>query len=884
MKRFREVESLVKNGGEGRDVRDLIRGARILVLNRGIAAVRAIPTIKKMGAKAIIIANDGDIARNAMPVRMADEVVKIGQHPAYYSNLDVLRKAILESRADALIPMWGFVSENPALPAFCEQEGVIFVGPSAKAMSLSGDKLAYKQKCLELGIETSIFADAPTMDAAKKWLGENGVPAILKGKYTGGGKGIRKIFEIGQLEAMFSQASSEARQNCGNDELFIEKLVMNARHIEIQVIGDRYGNYFAFPERDCSLQRKNQKIAEVSPSPWKEMTQERREKLQQSAIKFFSAIGYHGAGTKEYWCNNQDNAGELNARLQVEAGISEMIMEFYRGGEKITLDLVEHMILVSFGGKLELDEKNCKQRKNYTAIQCRINAEDPRCDFHADFGQIQYHGYGAQDSRHVRLLTSMESGDRLSPNYDSSIGLLMVGALGGWAGAHEKMAGVLNQYNIFGVATTIPFHRRLLNDPTIADGNFDLSFIGANVGRLADYPLVQHPEAWRLGSFVAKLSALGYNPELKLGMYTNVTMPYFQAPTIAVPKFEVVERSYPDIDKVGAVEYIDTIRQLRKQGIVSIMDTIRDGFQSDFNNMQSGWLDSQVAPIMDECGYVGIENFGGAHYHVSLIALKQMPWSVSRHWKKLAPKTPSASLVRCVVGNGYAPLPENVLVEGSRLNHESIDWMQDFDFNSVENLALTAALYAKNPSRIYELNLSLTPPSTGQGFSVDYQMQQVAAGIEIIKKVNGVNEEEAIKRFITRGKDMAGLFDPKQVFDLFSAIKKTWPELVLRYHCHNTTGRGIEMAVAAARAGVEIIDTVNDGMARFYGQPPVLAVVAALQDEGLKTPLNLEAVRAAKAVFTQVMPFWDRWCGTAIKGPNYDVKRSLQAGGASSSF
>jgi len=881
---FNEVQTLIKAKGEGRNPYDLIRGSRILVVNRGIAAVRAISSIKALGAKAIVIANDGDIKRNAMHIRLADEVISIGSHPSNYNELELIGNAILQNEIDAVYPGWGFLSENSALPRFCNEHQVIFIGPSVESMAFLGDKVASKQKAVELGVPTAEYTGIVNMAEGKRWA-EGKYPVIIKGVDCGGGKGIRKVFKAEEFEQMFSEASSEAKLTSGNEAVFLERLIVNPRHIEIQVIGDSYGNFYAFPERDCSLQRRNQKLVEISPSPWEGMTPEIRKKMQNSAINLVKESGYSCAGTVEFLLDKDGNFYfmEVNARLQVEHGISEMTAEFCKGIEKTELDLVKQMILVSFGGILELNDETVKIKEDYFAIECRINAEDPRSGFQPDFGQVLYHGYRESNGANVRLLTAMASGDPLSANFDSAIALLMVGGKT-WEGALSKMRRILSQYEIFGIQTTIPFHRMLLSHEMIKKREFDLSFVGSHVDELSRYGKVQHPHAWRLGHFIAKTSALGFNPELQMGKYRTPDSNRIALPSIFIPPFNEKERIYPDLEEVGAFAYIEIIRTLREEGTVSVLNAWRDVFQSDFGNKQTGWIDMLMAPLFDQCNFVGIERFGGAHFHMSLIAMNQMPFKMAKNWLILAPKTPGTTLVRSISGNGYGPLPANVLKETALLNHSSIHWIKDFDFNTPENLRTTAELYLKAKNRIYEPCLSLTPPSTGQGFDVAHFIEKVHVIVDMVAEILQTEKEIAYKSIVLGLKDMAGTFSPAEIAELVKAIHAEFPGIVDRYHTHSSTARGVEMIAAAAEAGCCIVDVGDDALTRFYGQPPVLSVVAALKEKGLTTPLNLEAVRACQTVLMQVAPFWDKYCGTPVKGFSHDVTQSLLAGGAVPSF
>lgn len=436
---------------------------KILVANRGEIAMRVIRTCKEMGIKTVAVYSTAD--KDSLPVRFADEAVCIGPPISAKSYLSIpnIMSAAEITNADAIHPGYGFLSENEKFSRVCQEHGIKFIGALPEQIASMGDKATAKATMIKAGVPCIPGSEGLLKDTkdAKENAKRIKYPVILKATAGGGGKGMRIVWKEEELEAAWDSARHEAAAAFGNDGVYMEKYIEEPRHIEIQIAGDQYGNACHLSERDCSIQRRHQKLVEETPSPF--MTPELRDKMGEAAIKAAKAVKYEGVGTVEFLVDkNRDfYFMEMNTRIQVEHTITE---------EVINYDLVKEQIKLAAGEKIS--------GKNYTpilhAIQCRINAEDPYNDFRPSPGKItDYHSPGGHG---VRIDTHVYAGYSIPPNYDSMISKLIVVAQTREE-AILKMRRALDEYIVQGVKTTIPFHQKLMQDPKFIEGDFTTKFM-----------------------------------------------------------------------------------------------------------------------------------------------------------------------------------------------------------------------------------------------------------------------------------------------------------------------------------------------------------------------------------------------------------------------
>jgi len=436
---------------------------KILIANRGEIALRIIRTCKEMGIKTVAIYSSAD--ENSLHVRFADEAVKIGPPASSesYLNIPSIIAAAEITNADAIHPGYGFLAENAKFAKLCADHNLKFIGPTPEMINQMGDKATAKKTMMEAGVPTVPGSKGllDSYEEAEKLADEIGYPVMLKATAGGGGKGMRAVWKKEDLLKAWEDARQEAKAAFGNDGMYMEKLIEEPRHIEIQIIGDQYGKAAHLSERDCSVQRRHQKLVEETPSPF--MTDELRDKMGEAAVKAAESIGYEGVGTVEFLVDKHRNFYfmEMNTRIQVEHPITEQVIDY---------DLIREQIKVAAG--VPILGKNYYPKLH--SIECRINAEDPYNDFRPSPGVIKtFHAPGGHG---VRLDTHAYQGYVIPPYYDSMIAKLITTAQTREE-AIEKMKRALDEFVIEGVKTTIPFHRQLMDDPDFKAGNYTTKFM-----------------------------------------------------------------------------------------------------------------------------------------------------------------------------------------------------------------------------------------------------------------------------------------------------------------------------------------------------------------------------------------------------------------------
>ena len=436
---------------------------KILIANRGEIAMRLIRTCKEMGIKTVSVYSTAD--QESLHVRFADEAVCIGPPPSSDSYLKManIMAAAEICNADAIHPGYGFLSENAKFSKICKEHGIKFIGASEEMIEKMGDKATAKATMKAAGVPTIPGSEGilESFDQAKRIAKKTGYPVMLKATAGGGGKGMRAVWREIDLQKAWESARQEASASFGNDGMYMEKLIEEPRHIEIQIVGDSKGKACHLSERDCSVQRRHQKLTEETPSPF--MTPELRKKMGAAAVKAAEYIKYEGAGTVEFLVDNHRNFYfmEMNTRIQVEHPITEQVINF---------DLIREQILVAAG--VEISGENYLPRMH--SIECRINAEDPYNDFRPSPGKIStLHFPGGHG---VRMDTHVYSGYIIPPHYDSMIAKLITTAQTREE-AINKMRRALDEFVIEGVKTTIPFHRKLMDHPEYISGNYTTKFM-----------------------------------------------------------------------------------------------------------------------------------------------------------------------------------------------------------------------------------------------------------------------------------------------------------------------------------------------------------------------------------------------------------------------
>lgn len=849
------------------DVQDFLKGKMILVANRGIPARRICRSIReRFDAIAAMTATDVD--KTAPAAASAQELILLGPEPRAYLDINLIIEKAKRRGVVGIHPGWGFASEDTRFPQRCKDAGITFIGATAEAMNLLGNKVQARGVARELGIPVVPGSDgAVDIATARKLINEIGLPIMLKAEGGGGGRGIFAVHKEPDLEDAFFKASSMAQASFGNPRLFVEKFLSNVRHIEIQVIADMYGNVFAFDERDCTLQRNHQKLMEITPSPWKGMTPELRERLKDYARRLIKAVGYHSLATVEFLVTPEGDPHliEVNTRLQVEHGITE---------SRYGIDLVEEQIAVAFGAQLRYSEEDL--RPVYTAVQARINFENPQDNFTPNSGLISR--YVSPGGPGVRLDSNVTAGYEFPANYDSA-GALLIAYAHDWEKTLGIMDRALGEYVIGGVKTTLPFYRKVIKHPDFRNGEINTDFIG-------DHPELMNytdlaPEGERLARLVAEISAKGYNPHVQLGVYRSRETPALGRFEPVLPPISSAERRksspYPQGDRLETLDYI------RNSGRIHFTDTTpRDFTQSNSGNRFRLAEDRLIGPYLDNAGFFSIENGGGAHFHVAMMANMTYPFTEAAEWNRFAPKTMKQILVRSTNVLGYTPQPRNLMRKTGEMICDYYQVIRCFDFlNHIENMQPLAEVVLSRPGVIFEPAISL---SFSKGFDIPHYLGVADDIVRMCARMLSMDPVSASKYFILCLKDMAGACPPSFMEKLVAALRKTWPDLVIHYHRHYTDGLFVPACGAAAKAGANILDVGLGAAVRSYAQGEVLSTMAYLENElGLKCSLNKKALRDANFVCKQIMPYYDRYCAPYFEGIDHDVTLHGMPGGATSS-
>ncbi len=472
--------------------------SKVLIANRGEIALRIIRACKELDITSVAIFSEIDV--EGVWVRKADECYPImGDVIKAYLDYDKIITIAKRANCDAIHPGYGFLSENADFARACEENGIIFIGPKPDHIELFGDKMASKVAMKQVGVPVLEGTDEPILDINEgaKIAKEIGFPVIIKAAFGGGGRGMRIVREEKDFKDMFESATNEALKYFGRGEAFIEKYVENPRHIEIQIIADKYGNVLHLGERDCSIQRRHQKVIEIAPSP--RLNNDTRKELYRIATKAMFKLGYESVGTVEFLVDQNDNIFfiEMNTRVQVEHPVTETITG---------VDIIQRMIEIAEGDKLQFLQEEV-QFRGY-AIEFRINAENPQKNFMPSVGTISK--YLTPGGPGVRIDTSIYTGYKVPANYDSMIGKLIVWALD-WEGAVKKAKRALDEFHIEGFPTNIPLHREIVRDQDFIDGKFTTNYLDKKMEEFTLHSIdnIKHEEEKieNIMKFIEKINA-----------------------------------------------------------------------------------------------------------------------------------------------------------------------------------------------------------------------------------------------------------------------------------------------------------------------------------------------------------------------------------------
>ena len=804
---------------------------KILIANRGEIAIRIMRAANEMGKKTVAVFAEED--KLGLHRFKADEAYRIGHGmgpvAAYLSINEIIRVA-RDCGADAIHPGYGLLSENPDLVDACERNGIVFIGPQASTMRALGDKASARRVAIEANVPvipaTEVLGD--DMDVIKAQAAEIGYPLMLKASWGGGGRGMRPIEHPNELEDKVLEGRREAESAFGNGEGYLEKMITRARHVEVQILGDKHGEIFHLWERDCSVQRRNQKVVERAPAPY--LTQKQRETLCDLGRRICAHVNYECAGTVEFLMDMDTQEFyfiEVNPRVQVEHTVTE---------EVTGIDIVQAQILIAEGKTIAEATGKANQSEvtlNGHALQTRITTEDPQNNFIPDYGRIT--AFRSATGMGIRLDGGTAyAGGVITRYYDSL--LVKVTA---WAPTPSKaiarMDRALREFRIRGVSTNIAFVENLLKHPIFLSNEYTTKFIDTTPD-LFDFDK-RRDRGTKVLTYIADVSVNGH-PETK-----DRPLPNFDAPTPISPN-SVGEMSYGTrnlLEQKGAKAVADWV--LKQRQLLLTDTTMRDGHQSLLATRMRSVDMIRVAPAYASNlpSLFSVECWGGATFDVAYRFLQECPWQRLRDLRAQMPNQMTQMLLRASNGVGYTNYPDNVVRAFVKEASKGIDVFRVFDsLNWVENMriAMDAVI---DSGKICEGTICYT----GDILNPDRSKYNLKYYVNMAK-----NLQEAGAHFLGL-KDMAGLLKPAAARQLVKSLKEE-VGLPIHFHTHDTSGIAGATILAAADAGVDVVDAAMDAFSGGTSQPCMGSIVEALHNSERDTGINIENLREISDYWGQV--------------------------------
>lgn len=829
---------------------------KVLVANRGEIAIRIFRACTELhiGTVAIYAAED----EYSVHRFKADEAYLIGKGKkpidAYLDIEDIIRIA-KQAGADAIHPGYGFLSENIDFARRCEEEGLTFVGPTLHHLDIFGDKIKAKEAALAAGIASIPGSDGPvdTIDEVLAFAKEHDYPIMIKAALGGGGRGMRVARDEHEARDGYERAKSEAKAAFGSDEVYVEKYISDPKHIEVQILGDSNGNVVHLFERDCSVQRRHQKVVEVAPCV--SLSEEQRAAICNAAVQLMKHVGYVNAGTVEFLVEGDKFYFiEVNPRVQVEHTITEMITD---------IDIVICQLLIAQGKDLHKDMKIPTQDKlslNGAAIQCRITTEDPLNHFMPDTGKIDT--YRSPGGFGVRLdVGNAYSGAVVTPYFDSL--LVKVCTHGqSFERAIQKMQRCLKEFRIRGVKTNILFMQNVISSPVFQSGDAKTTFID-NTPQLFEFPRVRD-RGNKTMKYIGEVTVNGF-PGIE-----KTKKKHYDAPRI--PKDIVLREDYITaknvLDQKGADAVVNWIHQ--QDNVLLTDTTFRDAHQSLLATRVRTHDFEEIAKLTDQAlpELFSSEMWGGATFDVAYRFLNEDPWQRLRKLRRLMPNTLLQMLFRGSNAVGYQNYPDNVLEEFIKESaKQGIDVFRIFDsLNWVPQMEKSIQA-VRDTGKIAEAAICYTgdinDPSRAK-YNVQYYKDMA-------------KELENLGAHIIAIKDMAGLLKPQAAYRLISELKDT-TDLPIHLHTHDTSGNGIITYSAATKAGVDIVDVATSAMSGNTSQPSMSSLYYALVN-GARTPdINVDNAQKINHYWEDVRMYYKPF-ENGLNAPQTEVYMHEMPGG-----
>ncbi|CAD6186648.1 unnamed protein product [Caenorhabditis auriculariae] len=832
---------------------------KVMVANRGEIAIRVFRALTELNKTSVAIYSEQD--KNSMHRLKADEAYLVGKGlppVAAYLTIDQIIDTALKQNIDAIHPGYGFLSERSDFAKACQSAGIVFIGPSPDVMARMGDKVAARQAAIEAGVQVVPGTPGPITTAAEavEFAKQYGTPIILKAAYGGGGRGMRRVNKIEDVEESFRRAFSEAQSAFGDGSLFVEKFVERPRHIEVQLLGDNYGNIVHLFERDCSVQRRHQKVVEIAPAP--ALPSGVREKILADALRLARHVGYQNAGTVEFLVDQKGNYYfiEVNARLQVEHTVTEEITG---------VDLVQAQIRIAEGKSLDaLKLQQEGIHTNGSAIQCRVTTEDPAKGFQPDSGRIEVFRSG--EGMGIRLdSASAFAGSIISPHYDSLM-VKVIASARNHPNAAAKMIRALKEFRIRGVKTNIPFLLNVLRQPSFLDASVDTYFIDEHPELFQFKP--SQNRAQKLLSYLGEVQVNGPATPLATDLKpAHVTPP--------VPKIRAGSKPPMGLRQVLVKEGPEAFaKAVRKAPGCMITDTtFRDAHQSLLATRVRTYDLAKISPFISHSfpQLFSLENWGGATFDVSMRFLHECPWERLRTLRELIPNIPFQCLLRGANAVGYSNYPDNVIDKFCELSVKNgMDIFRVFDsLNYLPNLFVGMEAAGK-AGGVVEAAISYTGDVSDRS-RTQYNLQYYLDLAEQLVKA---------QTHILAIKDMAGVLKPEAAKILIGSLREKFPDIPIHIHTHDTAGAGVATMLECAKAGADVVDAAVDSMSGMTSQPSMGAIVACLQGTPHDTGLSLDEISKYSAYWESCRQLYAPFeCATTMKSGNADVYKHEIPGG-----
>ena len=822
--------------------------------NRGEIAIRIFRACTDLGIRTVAIYSRED--SGSYHRYKADEAYLVGEGKkpteAYLDIEDIIRIA-KENGVDAIHPGYGFLSENIEFARRCEEEGIIFVGPGPEQLEIFGDKVQARLQAENSGLPIIPGRPVHTVEDVAVFAEEHGYPIIIKASLGGGGRGMRIIKNQDDIAESLRVAQSEAKTSFGSDEVYVEKYLDRPKHIEVQILADHHGNIVHLYERDCSVQRRHQKLVEVAPSV--ALSTELREKICQAAVKIMQDAGFTNCGTVEFLVSGDEFYFiEVNPRIQVEHTITELITG---------VDIVQAQILIAEGHPLHGPEIGIPKQEDITtrgyAIQCRITSEDPLNNFMPDTGKITV--YRSSGGFGVRLdAGNAFQGAVISPYYDSLLVKVSTFAMT-FENAVRKMVRTLQEFRIRGIKTNIPFLVNVIQHEKFISGENHTSFVD-ETPELFEFPVSQD-RATKLLTYIGDIVVNGFPGIGKV-----------EKPVYAKPRMPKVKRVDPP---AGTKQIFDTygpegiVDWIKKQDRVLLTDTtFRDAHQSLLATRVRSFdmvkISEQTARLLPEL--FSLEMWGGATFDVSYRFLREDPWQRLLTLREKIPNVLFQMLFRGSNAVGYKNYPDNVIREFAKLAADAgIDVFRIFDsLNWVKGMEV-AIEAVRDAGKLVEAAICYT------GDLLD----PTRAKYDLKYYVDLAKELEAQGAHILAIKDMAGLLKPEAAYRLVSELKEKI-DIPIHLHTHDTSGNGIYTYVRAIEAGVDIVDTAISAMAGFTSQPGASTLYYALEGTPRQPQVDIHALNEISKYWEDVRQYYKNF-ESGLKAPLPEVYEFEMPGG-----